>query len=564
MPQLTLVALLSLMPLANANAADLNTEQTRDLNAALNNLRQAKTNYELAEKSARGKSLSPAKIKLATIRVDSAQASLDKAAKLLASLPADQPNVKAAADAQSQIAAAVTALKKQLSDAAAGKPAPQPNPPTNPTTNPPTTTTPPKPAPPLPASQKKQLDQVDLILRGADVTLDSLGPMVDQLANDPASPGNAVQDAGARIMQTNAKLQQAKAVLQKLPLEHPKVAKVVTTWKQELARTQAMAKKLLPRWNAVQKVGGSSNYPTYAKDLEMLKGLQVVYRDHGTAVQYPETLAQTCKNDAAVLSELKRISTTYKPMIDSQTNEGNALAFQLNRVVSKRQAFIAAVKAGHPALVSRIKERLASVVSLRTQAVEEKKPLFLTSGIESEMERASNWIDVLNAYAPKEAAPFTKALAGEREAVAKARVTLKDTIIQANPLPSDNYVGEDRDELIKIAIASWKTEQPNAQVLAVRIPAQQWNRDTRWEGKTRGDAKIQGSKIKVDVELTNYDNSKIQVQLIVADENAKLAVIRPVNIWKNHTNNDKITAYNFRSLKDELQPNAFLLRQKVK
>lgn len=559
-----LIALFCLSPLAQSprvSAAELTNDQKQQLNSALSDLRQAKANYDLVAKSVSGSTkLSGGRAKLAMVRLDSAQASLDKASKQLAGLPADQANVKAAADAHASIASAIAKLKQQLTNPSAPKPG-TPTPPTKPgtPTTPPTKPTPTTPAPPLSAAVRKQLEQVDLALRMADVTLDNLAPAVDQLLADATSPASAIQNAGNQVMQTNAKLQQAKATLLKLPQHHPKVVAAIAAWKIEIARVKGVANKLLPRWNEIQKVAGGDKLANFSKDIEMLKGLEVAYRD-----QTPQGLAQTLANDKAVVDKLKQISATYKPMIDQKTNEGNAMAFQMQRLVGKRQVFLTSVKNNHPHLISRIQQMLSEVKRLRTEAVEEKKPLYLTGGIESMMTSTNEWIAVLNAYAPKQAAPFIKTLADERQAVAEARVTLKETIIQANPLPSNNYTGEDREKLIQLAMASWKKEQPDAKVLAVRIPAEAWKRMTRWEGKARDGFKIEGSKVKVKVEMTKYDNSRIQIQLIVADSNPNLAVIRPVNIWKNHTNNDKVTAYNFRSIKDKLQPNEYLLRNKVK
>lgn len=556
-----LIALFCLSPLAQlprVSAAELTNDQIGQLNNALSDLRQAKANYDLVVKSASGSAkLSGGRAKLAMVRLDSAQASLDKASKQLAGLPADKANVKAAADAHASIAAAIAKLKQQLTNPNAPKPGtPNSGTPTTPTKP---VTPPTKPAPPLPATARKQLEQVDLALRMADVNLDSLEPAVAQLLADAATPASAIQNAGNQVMQTNAKLQQAKATLLKLPQDHPKVVAAIAAWKTEIARVKGVANKLLPRWNEIQKVAGGDKLANFSKDIEMLKGLEVAYRD-----QSRQALAQTLSNDKAVLDTLRRVNETYKPMIEQKTNEGNTMAAQLRRVIDKRQVFLNSVKANHPQVLSRIQNLLTEVKRLRTEAIEQKKPLFLTDGIEGTMTRADEWIAVLNAYAPKLAAPFIKTLAEERQAVAEARVTLKETIIQANPLPSNNYAGEDREKLIQLAIASWKKEQPDAKVLAVRIPAEAWKRTTRWEGEARDDFKIEGSKIKVKVEMTKYDNSRIQIQLIVADTNPNLAVIRPVNIWKNHTNNDKITGYNFRSFKDELQPNAYLLRNKVK
>jgi hypothetical protein len=61
------------------------------------------------------------------------------------------------------------------------------------------------------------------------------------------------------------------------------------------------------------------------------------------------------------------------------------------------------------------------------------------------------------------------------------------------------------------------------------------------------------------------DRSKLQVQLIVADEDdEKLAIIRPVNIIMNHQKGDSLIGTPFYAGDDDLQPSAYLLRDKIK
>ena len=107
----------------------------------------------------------------------------------------------------------------------------------------------------------------------------------------------------------------------------------------------------------------------------------------------------------------------------------------------------------------------------------------------------------------------------------------------------------DRDELVAYATKAWAELQPDAQVLTARIPSQAWTRDTRWEWSN-------GAFYKIDA-------SKVQVQLIVKHDDT-LAVIRPVNLYKNHLKGDTVNAYPMDAIDEDLLPQRYLMLEKVK
>jgi len=86
-------------------------------------------------------------------------------------------------------------------------------------------------------------------------------------------------------------------------------------------------------------------------------------------------------------------------------------------------------------------------------------------------------------------------------------------------------------------------------VLAVRFPSEQWSRDSMWRLQNRTWYKI--------------DRSQLQAQVLVKHDD-KLAVIRPVNLWIDHIDNDKPSAIPLYDIKDEIQPMNLVLLSKVK
>ena len=103
--------------------------------------------------------------------------------------------------------------------------------------------------------------------------------------------------------------------------------------------------------------------------------------------------------------------------------------------------------------------------------------------------------------------------------------------------------------LNKVAVETWKKRDPNAEVLATRIPMQDWKRRVQWHYSADTWSKT--------------DSSRIQVYVIVKHDD-KLAAIRPVNIWRNHLSNDQISSEPYHDKGEELEPHELIPLAKVK
>ncbi len=162
---------------------------------------------------------------------------------------------------------------------------------------------------------------------------------------------------------------------------------------------------------------------------------------------------------------------------------------------------------------------------------------------------AEERIRVLQAFDEAAAKPYVNKLSATRKQVAAQARTLEADIIANNPLPPNRYTGADRDVLIKWAKETWAAEQKGAKVLAVRIPSENWKRDTRWRWSVDAFYKI--------------DTSKLQVQLLFKHDK-KLAVVRAINLYKNHLEGDSITSHPFEKADAELQPWQIVRLDKIK
>ncbi len=183
------------------------------------------------------------------------------------------------------------------------------------------------------------------------------------------------------------------------------------------------------------------------------------------------------------------------------------------------------------------------------QAVEEQKPLFFTGGIPQRFGWVETKVVLCEAFDPAAGADFKKKIEAMKVHVQKSGESLREVIIAANKLPEEGYKGEDRAEVVKMATDAWKKEQPDAEILAVRIPSAAWKHELIWRNQT-------GSWYKID-------RSKLQVHLAVKYDDT-LAVIRPINLWKDHMKGNSVNAFPFHDKAFELQPQDFMLLANVK
>jgi hypothetical protein len=128
--------------------------------------------------------------------------------------------------------------------------------------------------------------------------------------------------------------------------------------------------------------------------------------------------------------------------------------------------------------------------------------------------------------------------------------SLKELIIRENRLPEDNYAGIDRISVVNVAKSGWSGQQKDAEILAVRLPADSWSRETKWFYSNG----------------TWYfsDRSKLQVRLIVADhDNARQAIDRPVTVIKDHQRGDIMIGVSLRDFDEPLEPREYFLVENV-
>ena len=531
--------------------------QQAQLRSAQNYLRSAIADIRAAQSSA-GSPSRPARggrLKLTLMRLASAKQKLAKADQLLKGFGANNPS------AQSLRKSYESALKvlNQLYAMVSPKKAPAKEPARVPAKGPAgvgsstkSPTPPTKTAPKLGYKQRDQLKNVRWYLRETQKYMRPAQELLKRMDGAGSKPVvSEVRKGYASLQQAAKKFKLAAGYLKPLPASHPEVAQMREKLRATGQLLGALGSRLKAETNRLNKATSLSSFPDYKKDFDLVGALSQRYGNIAFLAQYPEKLAKIIKEDGKALKEFQRIAKTYQALADQKTPQGKAMEKRLQYALRKRQTFIKSLKAYVQSLPQEIDRYLNEVRRLSQEGVTQKKPLFFgkNSGIAQQLGFAEQKLTVLRALGEEKARPFAEKIAAVRKQVQEAAKSLEAEIIANNQMPPDRYRKPDRDSLIKTAIATWLKDHKGAKVLTARIPAESWHRITRWDWYGSAFHKV--------------DYSKLQVQLIL-QHNDKLAVIRPINIIKEHLKGDSIRSFPFDGKTDKLQPHRFIPLSRVK
>ena len=568
-----LLVLLTMAASPPTQAQGLTAQQLQKLNAVNSGLKRVGVNLELAISTAGPGTGVPkgSKAKLARMRLNSAAADLPQLRQWLAELPADQPSVQAVAADMQAIEQSITELEARLSGKGA---APSPSASQSPAPVP--AAAQPKAeaesartdaAPPAArAAESQEVSAVRLdyrqeeVLKGARFNLrevegyaealtrlvEELSAVADQLSVDH----RRVQTGLNTVAAARRKAGFTQDALATLPPDGQGVAETAQRLAAAEAKIEAAEAYLEPLQRELAALIDPANYPDFQADLKRLRELSVMYGDPMLLQTNRSQAAAVLAEASAAKQEVVRMASKYRRLMEQQTEEGKRIEGAGNSFLQKQNQFLAAADQQKQTLPQQIRADLAEADAIANEAVAERKPLFFTGGIPQLMGFAEDKLALYKVLDPAGAGALEQEMAQLQASLAEREKSLGELIIQQNPLPADRYTGADRDKILAVAVDAWKHQEPEFTLLASRIPSEAWARETMWQYSN-------GTWYYVD-------RSKLQVVLLVADpKDAKLAVMRPVNIWMNHQKGDSLIGTPLYSADDALQPSAYLLRNKI-
>lgn len=549
--EIVLVVLGLLIGVGSAQAA-LDANQTKLLAEAKTYLTQLQANLKLAQESAgpAGSQPTASRGRLALTRLESTAqgvANIDARVKLL---PADDDGVKAFLKDYDTAKADITALRTRLTSPSTAAPA-------SPAVPSPSTPAAPTPAPAatgarLDYRQEQALKDANFFIAEVQGNANALSELTTKLkavADPNTIDHRQLISAMNTIANARTKSGNAETRFASLPAENPAVAEAKKELAAAVSSVDASEVVLKPLHTQLMKLVDPASYPAMAGDITRLREMAGQYGDLNLFQNRPLQVAALVKELPATKEELGRIQKTYAAYIGQQTEQSKQVEGASKYLAEKLQAFDAAAAKAKQDSPGVIDSELTRVNQMADEAVKEQKPAFFTNGIPDQMARVDQKIVLYEALDPSAAVAYRAKLKQTQDAMKQREASLKDAIIAANELPPDRYSAADKQSLTAIAVATWKKSEPDAQVLAVRIPSQNWERDTLWRYENRAWHKI--------------DRSQLQVQVIVKVDD-KLAVIRPINLWKDHLKGDEINPIPLYGKSDQLGPGLYMHAAKVK
>lgn len=534
----TVVAVLGIFvaTAAGSLAAELSAEQKKLLGEAVAGLKRAETNLRLAEGSipAGNKPLTGSRQKLALTRLNSAKAPMPPVAERLAKLPADDPKVKEVQAQYDKLKSAMDALETRITGAA------------------PTDSGAEAEGVKLDYRQEEELKNAQFALRDLEGRAAALTQLVDELkpqADRARIDHRVVQQGMNTIEVAERRTGEVHNHLDPLPEDGRGVKATRERLGKAVDSVAASKAFLTPLHAELAKIIDPASYPELRADAARLSELAGMFANTQILLENRLEAAAIIKQVAAASAERDRLTQKYAILIHQQTDDGKRIEGLSNGFAGNVKDFAAAANEQKASLPDQIRKDLEEVKQIAEEAVKERKPLFFTGGIPQVLGFAEEKLALLEALDADAAKRLAEEIAKLKLDLKAKQDSLRDLIINANELPADNYTGADRKELEEMAAEIWKKQQPDAEILMIRFPAQKWKREVRWEYSN-------GTWYKID-------RSKIQAQVIVK-YNDKLAVNQPVNLRRDHLSSDALTAYPFRSADEELLPRAFLLMEKVK
>jgi hypothetical protein len=554
-------------------AAALDANEQQLLASVQSSLNQSMENYNLALQTAGPGTAPPkgSKKRLTQLRLDQAKANLPDVAAKLEQLPDDDENVSAAQASYDELKTATQALQNRIDGKSATAPtaeseakqedkeqSKQAEDSESSIGEQPKAESDPDPEPAAPTTvrlsypQEKPFRDARFHLGTVEGHANSLTEMHAKLIDVEdytTIDHRTVAQAMTWLEDGITKAGYVKKNLDVLPANGEGVAELTERYNASVEVLQGAQEFFPPLHQKLSTLVSPSSFPSFEADMRKLAELSRMFREPMELENDPARAAETVQQAKAAYQEAQKLYEPYQILVTQNTAMGERALGTATHFANNYKAYAAKAQEIKTTQPAEIEKYLAEAQSYADQAVADQKPGFFNGGIPQLYEFIENEMKLYRLLAAEDAKAMDKTIESTKQKIADQAKSLEQQIIAENKPPQQNYQGDDTQQLIDIATKSWKEIQPDAEVLGAAVVSSEWTRNTRW--RFSGDT------------ATKYDTSKLQVQLIVADQDPRLAVIRPINLVKNHLQNDRIIPYPMDAIGEELPPHRYMLREKL-
>ena len=352
-----------------------------------------------------------------------------------------------------------------------------------------------------------------------------LGSQVgDKRVNDFNTASNAAlaayNKAVAELEKLPADDEEANKLREKINELAPKFNEYNAAAKAQLEGAQA----------AVEAAGGQE---AIGKDVERISDIASQFGPFEALIPgNAKEAAELLKDWRPAVKEVQDFEAKYADFLKQNNADTAGIANSLDTAKRRLAEVPTDAQAALPQILEAAKGDLKFARELMQQGLQERKPMFFAEdgGVRSQLDNGKNRIWLAHLIDPEQAAPLVAEAKQLEAEVVESGQKLETEIIAANKGPKDLYRGDDADTLKEQAKEAWLAEHADDEIVEVRIPSDEWDRESKWTYWRDG--------------FYWSDASSVQASIILkakGRDGSEELHYWPVNITKDHTKNDSVS-----------------------
>jgi len=315
----------------------------------------------------------------------------------------------------------------------------------------------------------------------------------------------------------------------KLPQDHKKV-KNVKSWMDALKKNTPLLEEYYlegyGKFQANAKKADIENFPDYDQDVARLKEMYKAYKNPRSVFNNPEKAKVVVPKFNDEYAFYKSLPTKYA--LPLQANKARSLKTWLKTNDKYLDKFKAYQDDYANKLPGMFDKEINQAVSMAEKARANNKPAFFKGGVAQHFRRATDVLSVMEAIKGKEdpaVVALVKKYDQQKQKIDAVENAMAAELLASIKAPGDKYSGSDKSNLMTMIRKEWEKLYPEDDIMAIRFPANNWNRSTSWKWNNSGWYKV--------------DTSALVVKVVVKTEK-EIATIYPAYINKNHLKGDSL------------------------
>ncbi len=281
---------------------------------------------------------------------------------------------------------------------------------------------------------------------------------------------------------------------------------------------------------AVDAMGGQE---AISKDVERISDIASQFGPFEALIPgNAKEAAELLKDWRPAMKEVQDFEAKYADFLQQRNADTARIGNELDSAKRRLAEVPVDAQAALPQILESAKGDLQFAREMMQEAVENRKPMVFAEdgGVRFQLSNAKNRIWLAHLIDPDQAKPMVAEAKQLEAEIIEAGQKLESEIITANRGPKDLFRGSEAEMLKEKAEEAWLAEHADDDIVEVRIPSSEWDRESKWTFWRDG--------------FYWSDASSMQASIIIKGkgrDGSDELHYWPVNITKDHTKNDAIS-----------------------